>query len=66
MPDRPKKKPYFTAEEVNTLLDIIEEKLPTTTQEWRKVTEVLNAKYPDVVRDAKNVQRKFSSVATKR
>lgn len=66
MPDRPKKKRYFTAEEVNTLLDIIEEKLPTTTQEWRKVTEALNAKYPDVVRDAKKVQRKFTSVVRTR
>lgn len=66
MPDRPKKKHYFTPGEVNTLLDIIEEKLPTTTQEWRKVTEALNAKYPDVVRDAKKVQRKFTTLVTKR
>lgn len=60
------KRPYFTPEEVNTLLDIIDEKLPTTTQEWKTVTEALNAKYPDVVRHAKNVQRKFNTVVNKR
>lgn len=54
--------PGFSEEEVASLLDVINDILPNSPNDWERVTEAHLNLFPDLKRNTKSLKRKFESL----
>ena len=54
--------PGFSEAEVASLLDIIEDILPNSPNDWERVTEAHRNLFPDLKRNTKSLKRKFEAL----
>ena len=60
------KGPTYQFSEVDALLDILQDRLPASSDEWDGVTEVYNKQHPGRERDKDSLRRKFNSLHNKK
>jgi hypothetical protein len=56
----------FTAAELDSFLDAVEEVMPLSATQWEDVAEAHLTRYPDFERTVTSLKRKFKELYTKR